>query len=320
MPRTTRPTYMAQWNASYQRQLPGNWLASVTYLGNKTTHLWVGSEVNPAIYGPGATTGNTNQRRILYLQSPAKGINYASINQADEGSNAHYNALLLSMQHRFTHGFTLITNYTNSYCVTDLDFTGELGGAPNSVPGNRSADRGPCNFDYRHIFNAGLVATSSYKGGKPWVNHLLSNWRLSPNVRATSGPAISVTSGKDNSLNGTNNDRPVQIAANVYPDAQSAKQWILPLGVAFMQNATGTTGNVGRDALRGPGNLGVDVGLSRIFAITERYRVEARFESFNAINHVNLNNPTTNLSSSTFGTITAAGDPRILQFAMKLHW
>src|SRR5206468_3196667 len=95
MPRTTRPTYVGQWNVSYQRQFAGHWLASVTYLGNKTTHLWVGSEVNPAVYVPGAsTTANTNQRRVLYRQNPVSGAYYASINQADEGSNAHYNAQL----------------------------------------------------------------------------------------------------------------------------------------------------------------------------------------------------------------------------------
>ena len=177
MPRTTRPTYLAQWNVSYQRQFARNWLASITYLGNKTTHLWVGSEMNPAVYGPGATTSNTNQRRVLYRQNPVAGAYYASINQADEGSNAHYNAMLVSLEHRLSHGFTLLTNYTDSYCITDLDFTGELGGSPNSVPYNRSADRGPCNFDYRHIFNLSLVASSSVKGN-PWVSRLLSNWRL----------------------------------------------------------------------------------------------------------------------------------------------
>ena len=83
--------------------------------------------------------------------------------------------------------------------------------------------------------------------------------------------------GRDNSLTGTNNDRPVQIVKNPYPANQRPQQWILPLGAD-------------------------------------------RFEAFNAINHVNLSNPSTNLSSSNFGTITSAGDPRILQFAMKLHW
>src|SRR5579885_3633455 len=69
MPLNTQPTYTAQWNVSYQRQLGREWLASVSYLGNKTTHVWIGEDINPAVYIPGkSTTGNTNQRSLLYLQ------------------------------------------------------------------------------------------------------------------------------------------------------------------------------------------------------------------------------------------------------------
>ena len=81
MPINPKPTYVANWNVTYQRQLPGGWLVSVSYLGNKTTHLWSGNgEVNPAVYipgncvagqygltapGPCSTTSNTNFRRVL---------------------------------------------------------------------------------------------------------------------------------------------------------------------------------------------------------------------------------------------------------------
>jgi hypothetical protein len=64
----------------------------------------------------------------------------------------------------------------------------------------------------------------------------------------------------------------------------------------------------------------VDAALSREFAMTERLRMEARAEGFNVINHANFSAPNTNLSSSSFGRITSAGDPRILQFALKLHF
>src|SRR5947207_14180182 len=84
-----------------------------SYLGTKTTHLWInGGEVNPAIYIPGtcngspcSTTGNTNQRRRFYLANPTLGASYASINTADDGAVAHYQAMLLSVRHNFGHGF-----------------------------------------------------------------------------------------------------------------------------------------------------------------------------------------------------------------------
>jgi hypothetical protein len=340
MPRNTQPTYLTQWNASYQRQFAGNWLASISYLGNKTTHLWVGSEINPAVFTPGATTATTETRRVLYLQNPTRGAAYGSINQADEGANAHYEALLLSVQHRFGHGFTLLSNYTDSVCISDFDFTGELGGSPNSQPFNRGADRGPCNFDVRHIFNTSMVATSTVKGGNKWVNRIATGWQLSPIIRATSGRRFSVTTGSDNSRTGLNNDRPIVIAPNAYSSTStcplattSCIRYLAPAGVALAPNPVGTFGNLGRNALQGPGSLSVDMTLSRNFAIHEQIRLEVRVEAFNVINRANFDNPTTALNSSNFGLITATagapggslllpsiGDPRILQFAMKLHF
>jgi hypothetical protein len=245
----------------------------------------------------------------------------------------------MSIQHRFSHGFTLLSNYTNSMCVSDLDFAGELGSAPNSQPGFRGADRGPCNFDIRHVFNTSMVARSSVKGN-PWASKILSGWQLAPIIRAMSGRRFSVTTGTDNSRNGTNNDRPNQIAAQAYSSSavcplatQPCERFLLPVNAAFVANPIGTSGNSGRNSLQGPGALSVDMTLSRTFPVTERWRLEARFEAFNVINHANFDNPATAINSSSFGLITATagapggslllpsiGDPRILQFALKLHF
>jgi hypothetical protein len=140
MPIDPKPTYVANWNVTYQRQFPGNWLGSISYLGNKTTHLWSGNgEINPASYlglGPCmingvayptcSTTGNTNQRRRLFLANPTLGAGYASINTTDDGAVAHYNGLLLSVQHQFANNFTFLANYTDSYCISDADFGAPL--------------------------------------------------------------------------------------------------------------------------------------------------------------------------------------------------
>ncbi len=72
--------------------------------------------------------------------------------------------------------------------------------------------------------------------------------------------------------------------------------------------------------LTAPGSLNFDFSVSRTFAVRERWRLEARMEAFNAINHVNYNGPTTGLNSGKFGTISSAQDPRILQFALKLKF
>ena len=348
MPINPKPTYVAQWNVTYQRQLPGSWLASASYLGNKTTHLWISHEIDPAQFmGTGActingvnystcsTSGNTNDRRLLFLTNPSLGKYYSSIDTMDDGAVAHYEGLLLSIQHRFAHNYTFLGNFTDSYCLSDYDFGAALATPTNSQPFNRHADWGPCIFDTRYIFNASMVGTSSWKGG-PWASRLLSNWQLAPLFHVASGQPLNITTGHDDSLTDLNNDRPNQVLPDAYPASQECKsppcvQWINP--ASFAANPTGTFGDVGRNALRGPGTVNVDVALSRIFGITERFKVEARAEAFNIINHPNFvgaispaglvaafTTMNTNLSSASFGQVQSAFDPRILQFALKVYF
>ena len=361
MPIDPKPTYVANWNVTYQRQLPANWLVSISYLGNKTTHLWSDrGEVNPAIYipgncvagqygltapGPCSTTSNTPFRRRLYLANPTLGAAYASINTMDDGAVAHYNGLLVSMQHRFAHNYTANVNYTDSNCISDSDFGAALAASNNSQPFNRHADWGLCAFDTRHNFNASLVATSAINHPNAWVRRLLNDWQIAPLVHISSGQPINLVTGKDNSLtsiNQSNNDRPNQVLANVFATnpicnngATPCVQWFNP--AAFQPNALGTFGSLGRNAVRGPHNVTADFALSRIFKINERYSVQARAEAFNVFNHANFVgaispaggttyaifsngvNPN-NLSSSSFGRIPSAFDPRIIQFALKFYF
>ena len=198
-------------------------------------------------------------------------------------------------------------------------------------PNNLRQDRGSCNFDIRHIFNTSIVATSKVRGTSIWA-HLLNNWQIAPVIRALSGAPLNIVSGVDASLTGVNLDRPnlVPGVATVNSSWGSKLQYLNP--AAFTINAPGTYGNLGRDALRGPGSLQFDASLVRDFNFTERYRLEARAEAFNVINHTNFIAAATGTgipgistsgislsrSSANFGQITSAGDPRILQLALKL--
>jgi hypothetical protein len=87
---------------------------------------------------------------------------------------------------------------------------------------------------------------------------------------------------------------------------------------AFVQPAAGTFGNVGKGFLRGPGSFNWDMGLLKNFAMTERWKLQFRAEFFNVFNRVNLNDPTNAVNSGSFGRITASGDPRIGQLALKV--
>src|SRR5581483_8219670 len=199
LPQTLRPTTLYQWNATYQRQFK-TILASVSYLGNKSSHLWLGQETNPAVYSPsvcakfssGCTTGNTSQRRVLSQIDPVQGAYYGSLDFLYDGGNANYNGILASVQQPLSKGLTFLANYTWSHCISEGDFTRDIAGPTFLNPYNLAMDRGDCNFDIRHIFNASVVATSHMSGNSIWA-HILNNWQLAPIIRALSGEPLNVT-------------------------------------------------------------------------------------------------------------------------------
>ena len=331
MPMNIHPIYIPQWNVNYQHQFGKNWLVNVSDLGDKATHLWVTQHINPGVYIPGncggsacSTTTNTQSRRVFTLLNPSQGQYLGMIEEANDGSNSEYNALLTSVLHRLSNGFTLLANYTYSQCISDLDFNGEISASIFENPANLAHDRGACISDVRHLFNASIVATSSMKGSG-WVPMLLRNWQFAPILSAHTGLPVNILTGTDNSRTGVNLDRPNLVSTNVYTSSWGPSLQFLNAS-AFQPNAVGTFGSLGRDAVFAPGLLQLDAALSRLFSINERYRLEARFEAFNAINHTNFAAPTSTLSSSSFGRITSQAvvngqpDYRTLQFALKLYF
>jgi hypothetical protein len=136
-----------------------------------------------------------------------------------------------------------------------------------------------------------------------------------------SGFPFSVTAGRDNSLTGVNRDRADYIGGgdpNLGYDRPHGEMVAQFFDTSlFVQNATGTFGNSGRNIIRGPRYFNTDLGLLKNNRITERYNVQFRAEFFNVFTNLNFNLPTSNLSSAQFGRITSALDPRILQFGLK---
>jgi hypothetical protein len=334
-------TYLEQWNLSFQRQFGTNWLASVSYLGNNTIHLWGNNPINaPVFMGLGpcsiagtaykvcSTAANENQRRPLYLENPAQGKYYGAIDQLGTGGTASYNALLLSMQHRLSNHFTVLANYTYSHCITD-PFVSELDSTASQYtdPTDRRFDRGNCiQIDHRHNFNLSGVAESP-KFSERWLQRLAGDWRLSLSIRAETGSYYSVTTGSDTTLEGTGAPRPNQILEDPYCASPSPSCWLNPKAFSNISGSMlGTLGNVGSGSISGPAYLTVNMALSRLIFIREKQSLELRGEAFNLLNNFSPGTPgpgvstttiATALNASNFGQIQIAADPRIMQFALK---
>jgi hypothetical protein len=336
-------TSMMQWNLSYQRQLGSNWVVQANYMGNAGRHIWGSIDVNYAVGTlAGATTSNTNNRRLTYLANPTLGQYYGDIQQTDPGANSEYHALFLSAQHQFAHSFLLRTNYTWSHCDSSWDFAGELAGTIYQNPTNRkTGERGNCGYDHRQAFFTTLVATSPGVGSSI-AKALTRDWQVAPVISFVTGNPIQLSAGgKDISMSGQALDRPDVLAPDqVYaaPAPGNGPYWFNPnafICASSIANpsaatlapncvastpATAAFGNLGRNTVYGPGQISWDMAVSRRFTVRERWKLEMRADFFNIMNHANWGNPSSSITSSTFGMVTGYGSPRLIQMAMKLYF
>jgi len=334
VPPNVQPQHMMQWNLSYQRQLAADWLVTANYMGNATRHIWGSMDINPSVPTiPGATSANANARRLTSLVDPVQGAAYAQIVQTDDGGNGEYHGLLLSAQHRLSRGINFNVNYSWSHCSSSWDYAGELAAPLFQNPYNRkTGERGNCGFDHRQNFVATVVATSGGLGENV-VKTITKGWQLSPLVALYTGQPVNLLIGKDISLtagnaNGGQGDRAEVLVpdqtygsprtlGNYYPLSSFACAGNLPGQCSVF---SGQYGNIGRNALYGPGTIQWDMALSRRFKFNERLSLDFRSDFFNIMNHANWNNPATGITTSTFGQITGFGSPRIIQMSTKFFF
>jgi hypothetical protein len=309
------PTSVQSWNLSLQRQVTSDLLVSVSYLGSQTTHLWIQRGVNQAVFLPGASTANTNQRRRLFLENPQEGQFFGFMNENEDAGTASYNGMLLSVQRRAARGINIGGNYTWSHCVGDTFSAGGPGNGGYLDPNNRDFDRGNCESDRRHSLNLTAVADSPQFANRT-ARMLASGWRLSGIFRKVTGSFMTINTGLDRRLNGdATPQRPVQVLGDPYGDRDSITRYLNPN--AFQQPELGTFGNMRRGNIEGPGTWQFDMALSRTFQVREAQRLEFRAEAFNVTNSLIKLPPTTVLNSNTFGQIISSRDARIMQFALK---
>ena len=372
MPSQFHPAYTVQWTFSVQHEFPAGWQAQVDYIGNHTVHDPMGTPLSPAVFIPGvwgaggtgcagivttgpaavkpgaagtncSTTKNENSRFALTIANPAQGNQIegggaGSVTVNDVGG-ASYNGMVATLQHRLSATFSLLANWTWSKCLDIADGQGDIAAGLYENPNNPKMDWGPCGFDYRDIENFVVVARSNFHDLNRAERLLINNWEIAPLVHITTGAAVNVIAGVDNSLTDEAYDRPNLVpGVNPYAEVKFLKgpgeanrEFLNP--AAFAQVTApcgsntngcaevGTFGNIGRNAFRTPPFFQFDSQVSRIFPIHENLNLDLRLEAFNVLNHPDFGSPTATLSSSTFGQIssTASGNAaRVFQGSAKI--
>jgi hypothetical protein len=354
VPYDIKTTRNHSWNVSLQQQLGDDMAVSATYLGNRMVNVWGVVDGNPGVIPAGASptgpctlrlpnggtqtfancsTAPLDLRREMSQAFPAIGQFYGYLDYITDAGWQDYQGLLLSVQRRAAGGISTSANYTVSRCEGLIS----QGQAPLNVAtgymkpvslinppsdAERQAifdeDKGRCSAWRKHIFNL-TASVESPQFGNNVARMLGSGWRLSGVFRAQSGSPLTVTTGTDRALSGIQaaTQRPNQVLDDPY-GARTINNWLNP--AAFAQPALGTYGNSIRNAYDGPGRKVVDLSLVRAFRFMSSHQIEARIEAFNAFNWFLLGNPNTTLSSATFGRITTADDPRVMQFALKYEF
>ena len=319
-----RPPYSQNWNLSVQRALGNSYLLDLRYIGNKGTRLPRIIEANPAVYGPGATSDNADQRRLYAgCRGPQDPCDFASAGLITNQTNSTYHAAQAALSRRFQNRLSFLASYTFSKTLDYVSSFNVAGSAPRLVGGendlaqdpfNLKAEHGPSLFDARHRF----VFSGSYE--------LPRGWQLNTIMNFSSGTPFTVYDSANVSLQGSSpeitgfySSRP-DVIADPNSGPHTPDQWVSRSAFRRLNTRTqaGQFGSAGRNIVRGPGIANVDASLLKTFSMTEHARLQFRAECFNIANHANFGLPENDISSPNFGRVLTAASPRLLQFGLKL--
>jgi Carboxypeptidase regulatory-like domain len=306
------------WNLTLERELFPEWLARMAYVGSSSMYGRITKQLNPALP---STAGFSDARRLF---APELG----NIEYFDQDRRANYHSMQLSMTKRFSQNYTVLANYTWARGMGTYFGETQVSGStygevvPWNIPDNDRLMYGPMEFDHRHkILGSWVWELPKLNTDSGVLKKLLHGWQASGHGGYQTGSPYNVRSGRDNSGTGRNNDRARLTGISPEPAAGSDKRvWFNP--ASFAVNVPGTFGSIGTGAFYGPHLFSFDMGFFKNTQISERVKVQFRAEMFNIFNQTNFDNPNSNLSGADFGRIVQtnriAGDPRIIQFGLKI--
>ena len=342
--RDRKDSYTEQWDLSIQRELPRNFVSTVSYIASHGVHLLETSYVNLINPATGLQENTTYSPAIAWRGSVGA---------------SEYDGLVVSMRRPFARGLLVSANYSLTH---ELDNGSNGSGDGDEIspqnPLNQSAEYASGAWDASQVVNGSAVYELPFGHGKQFLNQpgvteaVAGGWQLTTLALARSGFPVNVllpsnvTSPYGNS--GTLRPNLVPGVSTVPAGGRTRAEWINP--AAFSLPAAGTFGDAPRDLLPGPGTWQVDTGVAKMFPIGERANVEFRSEFFNVFNHTQYGppnatctlpaataqNPTPAGCASGFGGITTtvnlntaivnpitpvgSGTPREIQFALRFDF
>jgi hypothetical protein len=341
--------YAQQWNVSVQRELTPDIIVEVSYLGSKITNIGIpDSNVNqlteeqlslgqalltPRVPNPyfgivprSSSIGDPTVTPAQ-LMKPYPEYTAVSFYRNNVGTT-NYQGVAFSIRQRWSRGLLYSAAYTRSK-LTDIAssvfdasiLTGPLTNAAVADSFNLERDRDYSTGDIPHYFAASVVwdlpageGRAKHPGGV--VGALVNDWSLATVMTLQSGVPVAVTQANSLGYAGFTTQRPNLVGDPTLPaDQRTPARWFNTSAFAVANQFT--IGSASRNPVRGPSYRDVDLAFMRRIGLRGDHAIELRAEIFNVLNPTNFGAPAAMAGPASFGTITTALDPRVVQLAAK---
>jgi hypothetical protein len=310
-----------QWSLSIQRELTNSLRVEAAYVASHATNLAFPRDVNQV---PVSKLGPVSQANRPYPQ-------YQGITTGIFDAYSNYNSLQLSIVKRFSRGLAFDANYTFSKFMSLQDSSGRGGkGGTNlyQITASPWLNYARSNMDVPHNFKSQIMYEMPFGKGKRLLNqggpvdYIAGGWQVSSIFTMQTGLPFTPT------VNGTNNSN--SLAGNWLPNVvgdPNISNWTLAKyfdPAAFAAPAAFTFGNAGRNILRGPGQMQMDLSMAKILRFAklgEGAQLQLRFDATNVLNHPCFGNPNAAIGGTTVGKITSMSiSPRAMQLGARLSF
>ncbi|MPZ17418.1 MAG: hypothetical protein GEV06_05855 [Luteitalea sp.] len=307
------------WNLSFERRLPGDLSVDLAYVGTKGDGGYADLDINSP-----QEVGTGNQGRPFASMGRTNDLNLWG-----GRLKTRYHALQVALNRPFTGGLMLKGAYTWSKAMNMADDDGWVG-LTWDMPSQLHRNYALAGYDRTHNFQLGFLYQLPWRndgGYSSIAKALVSDWQINGVFAAFTGTPFTVTASGavlDTPSNTQTADQ-VSDAQNVGEIGASGtyydtSAWAQPEGVRF--------GNSGRNSVRGPGGVNLDLSLFRAFPMGGTRRLEFRVEASNVSNTPKFNNPSNNVTSGTFmqvtsllgGNATPAYPPRQVRLGLRFSF
>jgi hypothetical protein len=310
--------YAQQWNFNIQQQVGRDFVIETAYVGTHGSHLMMKQDINQAPATVGVTNSDVN-RPYIKISPLLRGLS-----TVESRGWSTYNSLQVKVTKRFSNSFMMMSSYTYGQ-VLDIASDAESG---TLNAWNFNQDRGPANFDIKHLSTTSWIYELPFGRGKrfgaglnPTADKLIGGWQIGGILLFRTGLPFTVSQQTGLLSTGTGN-RPDRISAGTLSNP-TTDRWFDLTAFRPTTDNTGTYGNSGRGILRNPGQAQADLSLVKNTRFHERFVHQFKLELFNAFNHPQFAGPGSTIGTASEGVISSLlyNTPmRQIQMAMKLSF